>query len=153
MKPIPRLADDMRIYLATEKMENQEILETLLESREDSEATLMSARQKVSDVFVSYILPAEKGARSKKLDHDGFLALLLEAFFLETVLLLAESSASARGAFSFALKLYTTHVLRSRLDLSKNSYDSAVLTVFPCTHAIRSIPEYDLLIVYHLINT
>ncbi|MBQ6579838.1 MAG: hypothetical protein IIX33_03300, partial [Oscillospiraceae bacterium] len=33
MKPIPRLADDMRIYLATEKMENQEILETLLESR------------------------------------------------------------------------------------------------------------------------
>lgn len=53
MKPIPRLADDMRIYLATEKMENQEILETLLESREDNEAALMSARQKVSDVFVS----------------------------------------------------------------------------------------------------
>ena len=78
MKPIPRLADDMRIYLATEKMENQEILETLLESREDSEAALMTARQKVSDVFMSYILPAEKGAKSKKLDHDGFLALLLE---------------------------------------------------------------------------
>ena len=78
MKPIPRLADDMRIYLATEKMENQEIQVTLLECREDSEASLMSARQKVSDVFVSYILPAEKGARSKKLDHDGFLALLLE---------------------------------------------------------------------------
>ena len=77
MKPIPRLADDMRIYLATEKMENQEILETLLESREDSEAALMSARQKVSDVFVSYILPAEKGARSKKLDHDGFLLFFL----------------------------------------------------------------------------
>ena len=78
MKPIPRLADDMRIYLATEKMENQEILETLLESREDAEAALMTARQKVSDVFMSYILPAEKGARTKKLDHDGFLALLLE---------------------------------------------------------------------------
>ena len=78
MKPIPRLADDMRIYLATEKMENQEILETLLESREDAEAALMTARQKVSDVFMSYILPAEKGAKSKKLDHDGFLALLLE---------------------------------------------------------------------------
>ncbi|MBR2042394.1 MAG: hypothetical protein IKL57_01550 [Oscillospiraceae bacterium] len=78
MKPIPRLADDMRIYLATEKMENQEILETLIESREDNEAALMSARQKVSDIFMSYILPAEKGARSKKLDHDGFLALLLE---------------------------------------------------------------------------
>jgi len=78
MKPIPRLADDMRIYLATEKMENQEVLETLLESREDAEAALMTARQKVSDIFMSYILPAEKGARSKKLDHDGFLALLLE---------------------------------------------------------------------------
>ena len=78
MKPIPRLADDMRIYLATEKMENQEILETLIESREDAEAALMTARQKVSDVFMSYILPAEKGARTKKLDHDGFLALLLE---------------------------------------------------------------------------
>lgn len=78
MKPIPRLADDMRIYLATEKMENQEILETLLESRESTEASLMSARQKVSDIFVSYILPAEKQARTKKLDHDGFLALLLE---------------------------------------------------------------------------
>lgn len=78
MKPIPRLADDMRIYLATEKMENQEILETLLESRESTEAALMSARQKVSDIFVSYILPAEKQARIKKLDHDGFLALLLE---------------------------------------------------------------------------
>lgn len=78
MKPIPRLADDMRIYLATEKMENQEILETLLESREDTEASLMTARQKVSDIFMSYILPAEKGARTKKLDHDGFLALLLE---------------------------------------------------------------------------
>ena len=78
MKPIPRLADDMRIYLATEKMENQEILETLLEGREDAEAALMTARQKVSDIFISYILPAEKGARSKKLDHDGFLALLLE---------------------------------------------------------------------------
>ena len=74
MKPIPRLADDMRIYLATEKMENQEILETLLESREDGEAALMSARQKVSDVFVSYILPAEKQARTRKLDHDGFFA-------------------------------------------------------------------------------
>ena len=78
MKPIPRLADDMRIYLATEKMENQEILETLLESREDTEAALMTARQKVSDVFVSYILPAEKQARTRKLDHDGFFALLLE---------------------------------------------------------------------------
>ena len=78
MKPIPRLADDMRIYLATEKMENQEILETLIASREDGEASLMTARQKVSDVFMSYILPAEKAARSKKLDHDGFLALLLE---------------------------------------------------------------------------
>ena len=78
MKPIPRLADDMRIYLATEKMENQEILETLLEGREDAEAALMTARQKVSDIFMSYILPAEKGARSKKLDHDGFLTLLLE---------------------------------------------------------------------------
>ncbi len=78
MKPIPRLADDMRIYLATEKMENQEILETLIASREDGEASLMTARQKVSDIFMSYILPAEKGARTKKLDHDGFLALLLE---------------------------------------------------------------------------
>lgn len=78
MKPIPRLADDMRIYIATEKMENQEILETLITNREEDEAALLSARQKVSDVFVSYILPAEKGARSKKLDHDGFLALLLE---------------------------------------------------------------------------
>lgn len=78
MKPIPRLADDMRIYLATEKLENQEVLETLLESREETEAMLMTARQKVSDVFMSYILPAEKGARSQKLDHDGFYALLLK---------------------------------------------------------------------------
>lgn len=78
MKPIPRLADDMRIYLATEKMENEEILETLIESREDAEVALMTARQKVSDVFTSYILPAEKQARTKKLDHDGFFALLLE---------------------------------------------------------------------------
>lgn len=78
MKPIPRLADDMRIYLATEKMENQEILETLLESREDSEAALMTARQKVSDIFMSYILPAEKAARTNKLDHDGFFAVLLK---------------------------------------------------------------------------
>ena len=78
MKPIPRLADDMRIYLATEKMENQEILETLIASREDGEASLMTARQKVSDVFMSYILPAEKAARTKKLDHDGFFETLLE---------------------------------------------------------------------------
>lgn len=78
MKPIPRLADDMRIYIATEKMENEEVLETLLASREDAEATLLTARQKVSDVFLAYILPAEKQARTKKLDHDGFFALLLE---------------------------------------------------------------------------
>ncbi len=78
MKPIPRLADDMRIYLATEKMENAEILETLMTSGANDEATLISARQKVNDVFVSYILPAEKAARSKKLDHQGFYDLLLE---------------------------------------------------------------------------
>ena len=78
MKTIPRLADDMRIYLASEKLENEEILETLLESREEEEAALLTARQKVSDVFLGYILPAEKGAKSGRLDHDGFFALLLK---------------------------------------------------------------------------
>lgn len=78
MKPIPKLADEMRIYLAGEKMENQEILETLLESREEEEASLMTARQKVSDIFLGYLLPAEKAARSQKLDHDGFFAVLLK---------------------------------------------------------------------------
>lgn len=78
MKTIPRLADDMRIYLANERMENQEVLETLLSSREEEEAALMTARQKVSDVFLGYILPAEKAARSEKLDHDGFFAVLLK---------------------------------------------------------------------------
>ena len=51
MKPIPRLADDMRIYLATEKMENQEILETLLESREDAEAALNAFTTVVADAL------------------------------------------------------------------------------------------------------
>lgn len=78
MKPIPKLADELRIYLAAEKMENQEILETYLENREEEEAALLSAKQKVSDIFLGYLLPAEKAARSQKLDHDGFLAVLLK---------------------------------------------------------------------------
>ena len=32
----------------------------------------------MSDVFLGYILPAEKGAKSGRLDHDGFFALLLK---------------------------------------------------------------------------
>lgn len=78
MKTIPRLADDMRIYLASEKLENEEILETLLESREEEEAALLTARQKVSDVFLGYILPAEKAARTGRMDLDGFFAALLK---------------------------------------------------------------------------
>ncbi len=78
MKPIPKLADEMRIYLASERLENQEMLETLLDNREEEEAAMLTARQKVSDVFLGYILPAEKAARSGRLDHDGFFAALLK---------------------------------------------------------------------------
>lgn len=78
MKPIPKLADEMRIYIANEKMENEEVLETLLDNREEEEAAMLTAKNKVDDIFVSYILPAEKAARSNKLDHDGFFAVLLK---------------------------------------------------------------------------
>ena len=78
MKPIPKLCDEMRIYLASEKMENQEVLETLLESREEEEAALLTAKQKVSDIFLGYLLPAEKAAHSQKLGYDEFFAVLLK---------------------------------------------------------------------------
>ena len=78
MIPIPKLADKMRIYIANEKLESEEVLETLLENREEEEAALLTAKRKVDDVVVSYILPAEKAARSRRLDHDGFYDLLSE---------------------------------------------------------------------------
>ncbi len=78
MKTIPKLADEMRIYLASEKLENQEVLETLINNREEEEAAFISARQKVSDLFLGYILPAEKAARTGRLDHDGFFAALIK---------------------------------------------------------------------------
>lgn len=78
MKTIPKLADEMRIYIANEKLENAEVFETLLENREDGEAALLSARQKVGDIFLGYILVAEKGAKSQKLGVDEFYALLLK---------------------------------------------------------------------------
>lgn len=78
MIPIPKLADKMRIYIANEKLENAEVLETLLDNREEEEAALLTAALKVDDVMVSYILPAEKAARSRRLDHDGFYDLLME---------------------------------------------------------------------------
>ena len=78
MIPIPKLADKMRIYIANEKLESEEVLETLLENREAEEAALLTAKRKVDDVVVSYILPAEKAARSRRLDHDGFYDLLSE---------------------------------------------------------------------------
>lgn len=77
MIPIPKLADKMRIYIANEKLESAEVLETLLESREE-EAALLTAKRKVDDVIVSYILPAEKKARTNRLDPDGFYDLLAE---------------------------------------------------------------------------
>ena len=78
MIPIPKLADKMRIYIANEMLESEEVLETLLENREEEEAALLTAKRKVDDVVVSYILPAEKAARSRRLDHDGFYDLLSE---------------------------------------------------------------------------
>lgn len=78
MIPIPKLADKMRMYIANEKMENAEVLETLLENREEEEAALLTAKRKVDDLIVSYILPAEKTAKSRRLDPDGFYDLLAE---------------------------------------------------------------------------
>ena len=78
MKTIPKLADEMRIYIASEKMENEEVLETLMESGDEEETALILARQKVGDVFLAYILPAEKTAKSKRLDIDGFFQTLLD---------------------------------------------------------------------------
>lgn len=78
MIPIPKLADKMRIYIANEKLESAEVLETLLESREEEEAALLTAKRKVDDVVVSYILPAEKNARTNRLDPEGFYNLLAE---------------------------------------------------------------------------
>ena len=51
MKTVQRLADDMRIYVANEKLESAEVLETLLANREDEEAALISVRNKVGDIF------------------------------------------------------------------------------------------------------
>ena len=78
MIPIPKLADKMRIYIANEKLESAEVLETLLDNREEEEAALLTARRKVDDVVVSYILPAEKNARTNRLDPEGFYNLLAE---------------------------------------------------------------------------
>lgn len=78
MKTIPKLADEMRIYIASEKLENEEVLETLIESGENEEANLITAKQEVGDVFTAYMLPAEKAARSKRLDIDGFFQTLLD---------------------------------------------------------------------------
>ena len=78
MIPIPKLADKMRIYIANEKLESAEVLETLLDNREEEEAALLTAKRKVDDVIVSYILPAEKKARTERLDPDGFYNLLAE---------------------------------------------------------------------------
>ena len=78
MIPIPKLADKMRIYIANEKLESVEVLETLLDNREEEEAALLTAKRKDDDVVVSYILPAEKAARSRRLDHDGFYDLIAE---------------------------------------------------------------------------
>lgn len=78
MIPIPKLADKMRIYIANEKLESVEVLETLLDNREEEEAALLTAKRKVDDVVVSYILPAETAARSRRLDHDGFYDLIAE---------------------------------------------------------------------------
>lgn len=76
MIPIPKLADKMRMYIANEKLESAEVLETLLDNREEEEAALLTAKRKVDDVIVSYILPAEKNARTNRLDLNGFYNLL-----------------------------------------------------------------------------
>lgn len=78
MKPVPKFADELRIYLAAEKMENDEILETLMENREEEEAMLLTSKQKVSDLFIGYMLPAEKAAKSAKLGPSGFVETLIK---------------------------------------------------------------------------
>ena len=76
MIPIPKLADKKRIYITNEKLESAEVLETLLESREEEEAALLTAKRKVDDIVVSYILPAEKNARTNRLDPEAFTICL-----------------------------------------------------------------------------
>lgn len=76
MTPIPKLADEMRIFLATEKMENDEVLATLIENGETHEANLLSAKQEVNDIFTAYMLPAEKAAKSGKLTPKGYMEVL-----------------------------------------------------------------------------
>lgn len=78
MTPVPKLADEMRIALATEKMENDEILTTLIENNETAEADLLSAKQEVNDVFTAYMLPAEKAAKSGKLGPIEFVEVLIK---------------------------------------------------------------------------
>lgn len=78
MKTVQKLADEMRIYVASEKLESEEVYETLLANREDEEAALLSVKNKVGDIFVGYIMPAEKAAKSGKLDADGFYSVLMK---------------------------------------------------------------------------
>ena len=78
MKPVPKFADELRIYLAAEKMENEEVLETLIENREEEEAMLLTSKQKVTDLFIGYMLPAEKAAKSAKLGPKGFIETLIK---------------------------------------------------------------------------
>lgn len=78
MKTVQRLADDMRIYVANEKLESAEVLETLLANREDEEAALISVRNKVGDIFAGYLLPAEKAVKAGKLGVEGLYPALIK---------------------------------------------------------------------------
>ena len=51
MIPIPKLADKMRIYIANEKLESAEVLETLLDNREEEEAALLTAKKLLKSRF------------------------------------------------------------------------------------------------------
>lgn len=68
----------MRIFLATEKMENDEVLATLIENGANDEASLLSAKQEVNDIFTAYMLPAEKAAKTGQLGPREFMEVLLK---------------------------------------------------------------------------
>ena len=58
MIPIPKLADKMRIYIANEKLESAEVLETLLDNREEEEAALC---REIREAFCGARIPERKG--------------------------------------------------------------------------------------------
>lgn len=78
MKTVQRLADDMRIYVANEKLESAEVLDTLISNGEEEEAMLLAVRNKVGDIFAGYLLPAEKAVRAGKLGVEGLYPALIK---------------------------------------------------------------------------